>query len=364
MNTEWQYAWSQPTGKADLKTVETDFLVEEVLGFELDQKGEFVYLWIEKKGVNTDFLAKRLAKAANVSPRQVSYAGAKDRHALTRQWFCIHSPKQDIDVYGIEDVFLAPEMVRVLVQKRHSKKLRTGGHLGNRFVLRLRDLDVDTTEMQQRLELIERFGVPNYYGEQRFGIQGNNLVNGRKMVLPGRKGTHKLSKTESFWLSAIRSWFFNEALSAFVADGSWDTLQVGDIAQPRDGSQSFRVKALSLDLIYRHKLGQVSPVLPLISDGWPMGTASDKAERMKALYKSEEDLLTGLITYDFSRDSRPTRLVPENMAWELLKGNKEPDQLVLQFELPKGAFATSVLRELFVINDRSQERHHENPISE
>ncbi len=364
MNTDWHYAWGRPTGTADLKTVESDFLVEEILGFEPDQKGEFVYLWIEKKGVNTDFLAKRLAKAANVSARQVSYAGAKDRHALTRQWFCIHSPKQDVDVAGIEKVFLAPEMVRVLEKKRHSKKLRTGGHLGNRFVLRLRNLDSDIDEMQQRLALIERFGVPNYYGEQRFGIQGNNLVNGRKMVLPGRKGTHKLGKTESFWLSAIRSWFFNEALSAFVADGSWDTLQVGDIAQPQDGSQSFRVKALSLDLIHRHKFGQVSPVLPLISDGWPMGTTPARAESMAALYAEETALLNGLITYDFARDSRPTRLAPENMAWELLKGDKGPDQLVLQFELPRGAFATSVLRELFVINDRSQERHHENPISE
>lgn len=364
MNTDWNYAWTAPTVAADLKTVVSDFLVEEKLGFEPDGKGEFVYVWIEKQGVNTDFLAKRLAMAANLSPNKVSYAGVKDRHACTRQWFCLHIIGHAPDLSGIESVFRAPEVVRILAQVRHSKKLRMGGHLGNRFSLRLRNIAGDRNDIEQRLALIQRFGVPNYYGEQRFGIAGNNLVNGRKMVMPGRKGKHKLQKTQSFWLSAIRSWFFNEALSHFVADGSWDILRVGDIAQPQDGTQSFRVKALTLPIIHRHRLGHISPVLPLISDGWLMGTNSERAAQMEIIYKPEAELLSGLITYDFARDSRPTRLTPENMAWELLTSNTEPDQLVIQFELPKGAFATSVLRELFIIHDRSQDRHYENTSSE
>ncbi|MBM6551336.1 tRNA pseudouridine(13) synthase TruD [Marinomonas ostreistagni] len=359
MNTDWGYAWTKPNAKADLKTIESDFLVEEVLGYEPDHQGEFVFLWIEKQGVNTDFLAKRLAQLADISPSRVTYAGAKDRHACTRQWFCLHILGQTPDFSAIEAVFKAPEIVRVLRQTRHSKKLKTGGLLGNRFSLRLRNIVGDQTEIEQRLALIKSYGVPNYYGEQRFGIRGNNLVNGRDMVLPGRKGTHKLNKTQSFWLSAIRSWFFNEALSLYVAQGTWDVLSEGDIAQPRDGSQSFRVKALSLDLIYRLKQGDISPVLPLISDGWPMGTNAARAEQMKALYQSQADLLDGLMTFGFARDSRATRIVPKDMAWELLEGSQGADQLVLQFELPKGAFATSVLRELFNIHDRSQEKHHE-----
>lgn len=359
MNTDWHYAWTAPTATADLKTFESDFLVEEILGYEPDGKGEFVFLWIEKQGVNTDFLAKRLAKLAGLSASRVTYAGAKDRHACTRQWFCLHLTAQAPDLSSIEQVFKAPELVRVLRQTRHSKKLKTGGLLGNRFSLRLRNVAATPTELEQRLSLIKHHGVPNYYGEQRFGIQGNNLVNGRAFVMPGRKGTHKLSKTESFWLSAIRSWFFNEALSQLVEQGSWDVLSEGDIAQPHDGSQSFRVKTLTLESLYRLKQGLLSPVLPLISDGWPMGTNAARAQQMQALYQPEAALLEGLLSFDFSRDSRSTRIVPHNMAWELLTNSQEANQLVLQFELPKGAFATSVLRELFKINDRSQERHHE-----
>ena len=359
MNTDWHYAWTAPHARADLKTFASDFLVEEILGFEPEGKGEFVYLWVEKQGVNTDYLAKRLAQAADISPNRVTYAGVKDRHACTRQWFCLHMTGQVPDLSVIEQVFREPEMVRVLSQTRHSKKLKTGGLQGNRFVLRLRNIQGERSEIEQRLSLIERFGVPNYYGEQCFGIQGNNLVNGYKFVMPGRKGTHKLNKTQSFWLSAIRSWFFNEALSQFVEQGSWDTLSVGDIAQPRDGMQSFRIKEHSLENLVRHRNGEISPVLPLISDGWPMGTNPERAKAMTELYAEQSELLEGLISFDFSRDSRATRIVPTNMAWELLSNGKEPDQLVLQFELPKGAFATSVLRELFTINDRSQEKHNE-----
>ncbi|SBS24562.1 tRNA pseudouridine synthase D [Marinomonas aquimarina] len=359
MNTQWQYAWTAPQASADLKTFTSDFLVEEVLGYEPEGRGEFVYLWVEKQGVNTDYLAKRLAQAADISPSRVTYAGVKDRHACTRQWFCLHIIGQAPDLAQIEQVFREPEVVRVLRQTRHSKKLRTGGLQGNRFVLRLRNLQGERDEIEQRLSLIERFGVPNYYGEQRFGIQGNNLVNGYKFVMPGRKGTHKLNKTQSFWLSAIRSWFFNEALSQFVEQGSWDTLSVGDIAQPRNGAQSFRIKEHSLANLVRHRNGDISPVLPLISDGWPMGTNLERAQAMQLLYADQADLLDGLISFGFARDSRATRIVPENMAWELLSNGDSADQLVLQFELPKGAFATSVLRELFNINDRSQEKHNE-----
>lgn len=88
MNTDWQYAWSEPTNTGDLKTHAQDFYVEEQLGFEPDGKGEFCYVFIEKLGVNTDFLAKRLAQLAGIAPNKVTYSGVKDRHACTRQWFC------------------------------------------------------------------------------------------------------------------------------------------------------------------------------------------------------------------------------------------------------------------------------------
>ncbi|TPE52807.1 tRNA pseudouridine(13) synthase TruD [Maribrevibacterium harenarium] len=352
---DWPYAWTKPQLRADLKTYFADFVVEEILGTEPSGHGEFVYLWIEKQGVNSEYLARRIAQFANVSLKQVSYAGTKDRHALTSQWFCIHL-QHDIDFQPLETVFSEPEKIRVLRQERHHKKLKTGGHLGNRFLIRLRQLEGNQDELEQRLALIQQAGVPNYYGNQRFGIQGNNLVQGRAMVEAGRKNSRKLEKTESFWLSAMRSWCFNIALADQVQAGIWDKLFAGDIVQPQHAPQQQRIKQLDAMLLRRWQLGEIHPVLPLISDGWQLGASELRRKAMEHSYRDEQRLLQGLITFDFARDGRATRLMANDMAWELLPD----DQLLLGFSLPKGAFATTLLRELCDLNDKSIEQHHED----
>lgn len=359
MNTEWRYAWSKPQVTGDLKTQLQDFYVEEQLGFEPDGKGEFCYVFIEKQGVNTDFLAKRLAQVAGISVNKVTYSGVKDRHACTRQWFCLHVLNQEPDLSTIPEAFREPEGVRVIAQLKHSKKLRAGTHFANRFVIRLRNIQGDVEELKSRLNLIQKGGVPNYYGPQRFGINGNNLHNGRDFVLQGRKSQRKLSKSQSFWLSAIRSWCFNQALDAQVENGMWARLCDQDIAQFQTTGEQFRVNDMNALLHNKVMEGKISPVLPLISSGWENGTGPQRKELIESTLAEEQDLIAGLLSFDLSRDSRLARLVPIKMAWELLGEMEDHKQLILEFSLPKGCFATSVLREMIDYKDKSVE-HHEN----
>lgn len=362
MNTDWRYAWSKPTVTGDLKTHVQDFYVEEQLGFEPDDKGEFCFVFIEKQGVNTDFLAKRLAQMAGIAPNKVTYSGVKDRHACTRQWFCLHVLNQEPDFSNIQEAFREPESVRVVAQLRHSKKLRTGAHLANRFVIRLREVTGDLDELEGRLNLIKQGGVPNYYGPQRFGINGNNLHNGKDFVLKGRQSRRKLAKTESFWLSAIRSWCFNEALSDQVENGMWMRLCDGDIAQFQHKDEQFRVKEVGALMHLKVMHGEISPVLPLISEGWEAGTGPQRESAIKASLSDSDsmELVDALIAFDLSRDSRLARLVPMNMAWELLREGEGNAQLIVEFSLTKGCFATSILREMIDFTDKSAEKYHES----
>lgn len=360
MNTDWRYAWSKPTITGNLKTTVQDFYVEEILGFEPDDHGEFYFIFIEKQGVNTDFLAKRLAQIAGIAANKVTYSGVKDRHACTRQWFCLHMLNKTPDFSNIQETFREPETVRIIQEARHSKKLRTGSHIANRFVLRIRELEGDLSELKDRLELIKMGGVPNYYGPQRFGINGNNLHNGKSLVLKGKQGRHKLPKTESFWLSAIRSWCFNESLSKQVETGMWARLCEGDIAQHQVTNEQFRVNGMSAALHLGAMRGELHPVFPLICEGWEAGTGAEREQAIKSTLSANQDIVDALINFGLSRDSRLVRLMPMNMAWELLQVPNEKAQLIVEFSLSKGCFATSILREMIDFIDKSVEKHHEN----
>ena len=164
-------ASGEPLGTAVLKAVAEDFQVDEVLDIPLSGQGEHLWLWVEKRDLNTEEAARRLARAAGVPVRSISYAGLKDRQALTRQWFSLHLPgKADPDLSRAEDASL-----RVLKQVRHQRKLQRGAHSANGFTLRLTALAADHQAVDARLEQLRQQGVPNYFGTQRFGHGGGNV---------------------------------------------------------------------------------------------------------------------------------------------------------------------------------------------
>ena len=363
MNTDWRYAWSKPQVTGDLKTNAQDFYVEEELGFEPEGNGEHLYLFIEKQGVNTEFLARLIAKHADIASNKVTYSGVKDRHAVTRQWFCLHVLNKALDGAGLMQAIseeLAPEESIKLVQmEKHPRKLKVGVHKTNRFVLRIRHLAGNLDDLKDRLALVALEGVPNYFGPQRFGINGNNLAQGGRWLAKEPSPKKRLTKTESFWLSAIRSWFFNQALSDQVASGLWGQVFIDDRVQLQGTQSSFKVDELNANLLRRLHQLDLHPQLPLANNGALADTSILRAHSMEQSWKGDEMLLAQLHRLSLGREQRATRVIPENMVWELLN-----DQLIVQFSLPKGCFATSVLRELIDFTDVSNLSANENTNSE
>ena len=169
-NTRLAYLYGQPQATALLRQQNDDFIVEEQLNFTPTGEGEHILLFIEKIGQNTQFVAKQIAELTGLKARDISYAGLKDRHAVTRQWFCFKWPiKQELDWQAWQI-----EGCNILSMQRHYRKLRLGALKANHFQIRLRQVS-DASNVLQRAEQVKH-GVPNYYGEQRFGIDGGNLA--------------------------------------------------------------------------------------------------------------------------------------------------------------------------------------------
>lgn len=359
LDTNWHYAWSKPRVKADLKTTPQDFYVEEELGFEPEGKGEHLYLFIEKQGMNTEYLAKLLAQHAGITPNKVTYSGVKDRYAVTRQWFCLHVLNDTPDFSNfpsaIGDKLHELEMVRIIQQVRHPRKLKIGIHKKNTFIIRLRRLEGSIDDLKDRLSLIALEGVPNYFGPQRFGIAGNNLIQGANWLKTNPANKGRLSKTESFWLSAIRSWFFNKALSTQIEHHVWNNVYINDRVQLQATSSELKLDNIDASILKRLHQLELHPLMPLANATALQDTSQVRSHIMAEAWHGKEDLLAGLLSFGLAREDRLTRLYPENMNWEI-----KDAQLILQFSLPKGSYATSVLRELLDFNDCSGVEAYEN----
>ncbi|MGL5359428.1 MAG: tRNA pseudouridine(13) synthase TruD, partial [Shewanella sp.] len=229
--SELHYLYGKPIGSADLRTHNSDFIVKEILPFSPTGEGEHHLLHIRKEGLNTVQVAEMIAKFAKVHPQEVTYAGQKDKNAITEQWFGVRIPGKETPAWAQ----LNSERLTLLASSRHSKKLRIGALLGNRFILTLRNV----TEMEdiiRRIESVSQLGVPNYFGEQRFGHDGKNLIFGRQM-LAGKKVKDRNKR--SMYLSAVRSHLFNCVVSYRLAHYGTQPL-AGDCVMLA-GSKSFFV---------------------------------------------------------------------------------------------------------------------------
>lgn len=335
-STSWQYAYGGPLGQCLFKSRPEDFLVDELLPFEPEGDGEHLYLLVEKKGENTDWVACLLAHHARVRRQSVSYAGRKDRHGVTRQWFCITLPGlPDPDWSG-----LGSDSVRILDQVRHRKKLRTGVLKANDFCITLRAVQGDIASINARLERIAQGGVPNYYGEQRFGIQGQNVAKAVGML----DGKFRVQRNKrSLYLSAARSWLFNRVLSEKVGQGVWNQAISGD-ALGFQGSNSLVLSAPDEHTLARLERGELSPTSPLWGRG-PTKVSACVDQLEQSIVSDYAQLSRGLEQAGLNKERRINRLVPERLNWSW-QGDSEDPVLKLGFRLPKGCFATSVLREL------------------
>ena len=327
------YAYGTPPLAAQLRSSPEDFLVEEILGYEADGEGEHALLWVEKRGANTDWVARELARFAGVPPLAVGYAGLKDRHAVTRQAFTVQlAGKPDPDWHAFPHA-----EVKVLAAARHKRKLKRGALRGNRFVLVLRQVEGDRARAEEVLGRIAARGVPNYFGEQRFGRGGGNVEQARAMFAGRRVDRDK----RSFLLSAARSHLFNEVLAARVERDAWDSPLDGEIWSLAGTRSWFGPEPFDAALAERLARGDIHPSGPLWGQG-ETPARGEAAELETAIALANADLVEGLAAARMDQERRPLRLMPQQFRWRWL----ESDALELAFELPAGAYATVVVREL------------------
>lgn len=328
---------------AQMRVLPEDFQVDEDLPFAPKGEGSHVWLYIRKKNTNTDWLAQHLARFAKASPVAVGYAGIKDRHAVTSQWFSINlQGLQEPDWSALES-----EEITIVQCVRHDRKLKRGVLSGNRFRIKLRNVQGDIALWQQHLQQVSRFGVPNYYAEQRFGHGGMNLQKADAWFNGGEAPQKRNQR--SMIISAARSWLFNLLLAERIEQGHWDQGMAGDIML-LSGTRASYFLADAIDDTLNSRLAEmdIHPTGPL----WGKGDAPNKAESLAL----EQQVLADwhnwqqqLEKLGLSHERRALRLFPSALSWQF-----EADGLVLNFGLSPGSYATAVLRELAIVTDSSQ----------
>lgn len=332
---DWPRVYGTPKSTASFKLSPEDFQVNEFFEGEFSGEGEHIVIKVEKRGLTTEELIKSLARLINKPVKLISYAGLKDRQALTTQWLSIHAPGEEIA--GIE-ALTAPGW-RVIESTRHNKKLRPGFLTGNHFIMTLRDVS-DEADLIARIEAVKASGVPNYFGEQRFGREGGNLLKAEEMLVQGRKVKDRFLK--GMYCSAARSWLYNLILSKRVMNQTWNVPVAGDVMQLGGSNSIFVIDEVDEQIQQRIKERDISPASPLPGKGKNMvkGTA---AELINEVYADKMPLVNGLIQFGVEEAWRSNVLYTERFAYTIKDKVAE-----LSFTLPAGAYATVVLRELAV----------------
>lgn len=317
------------------RTCADDFVVEECLGFEPEGQGEHLWLWIEKREAATSDVVRQLARLCDVGPRDIGYAGMKDRIAVTRQWFSVHLPGREAP--GDLEVQLAERGFRVQRVTRHPRKLKRGVHRGNRFTLRLGGPVTTDAMLEHRWQAIVEGGVPNYFGPQRFGSDGRNLFRARDLLA---RGWRKRDDREGMLLSAARSFLFNAQLAERLAAGQWQSVLDGDVMM-LDGTQSlFAVESRDAELEQRLVDGDIHPTAVLWGQGGSRAAAEAERLEQRAL-EAWPGLCHGLERAGVKAARRALRVRLGEARIQ-----RDVNAVTLEFTLPSGAFATAVLREL------------------
>lgn len=313
-----------------LRTLPEDFQVTEILGFAPSGSGEHLWVRLRKTGWNTQDVALVLAKSARLPLRSVGFSGLKDRQAITEQWFSLHLPgKPDPALENL------PSGIEILERVRHGRKLNRGTHRANRFEIRVRELAGDDSALESTLLRIQVEGVPNFFGEQRFGIDDNNVKRGLAW-LSGEGEAPRKTQTRSFWLSAVRSYLFNLVLQQRVQDATWNRVISGDILQP-DGKRGLFYADEDEQSAARVAAGEVHPTAPLPGKS-PMALSGEAAVLEQRILQPYQGVIAGLEREAVDAMRRATRLPVQDFSWQ-----RQQDQLVLNMTLPSGAFATAVL---------------------
>ncbi len=302
-------------GPATLKRQPEDFQVTELMGFEPDGNPPHHWYWVQKKGANTEWVAKQFARILDVPNREVGFSGMKDRHAVTEQWYSTPAALPDeLEIEGVD----------ILRREQHSKKLKRGWHRGNQFKIKLyTEATVDPEALDALVAQINISGFANYFGEQRFGR--NNL-----------ERFHSLKKRDikknGILLSSARAWVFNRLLDQRIAQGRL-AIEAGDRVCLSGSASHFVASAEELETLnVRQNAGDVSLGLPLPGKGADDSTALDDECR------GIEEKLT---SFGVEQGYRPAICRPQALTASVMD-----NEIELSFCLPSGAYATVLLAHL------------------
>lgn len=319
-----------------LRSRDDDFVVDEQPAYLPSGAGDHVMVRLEKRGLTTPQAVQAIARAVGCGERDIGVAGMKDRHAVTRQWISLPPP-----ITPEAALAISLDGITILEAARHGNKLRTGHVTANRFVLRVRDAVADAVPRARAiLDELVRAGAPNWYGEQRFGRDGDNAARGRTIVMTGQRGRDR--RMDRLMVSSLQSQLFNDWLRARMTDGLYRTVLAGDLLRKMSGGQ-FWCDDPATDQA-RLDAGELVITGPMFGDSMrrpPDGTPA--AEREDAI----------LAAADVPRDAfAKVKQIAEgtrrdaSIAVTEVQVVAEGDVLVIEMTLPGGAYATAVMREV------------------
>lgn len=326
-------ASGEPLVRGRIRSQPEDFLVVEEPSFEPSGQGEHVLVRVRKRGCNSAWVARRLAQMTGTRARDVGYAGRKDRWAICEQWFSVRMPlSQSVQAEQLCDrEFTALEVIR------HDRKIRTGALRGNRFEITVRGMEGEVSMLAERLTLLASQGVPNYFGEQRFGRNGDNIAAAEAMF----SGQLRVSREQrSLYLSAARALLFNRVLDARVRGSNWNQALAGDRMMLDGSRSSFVCEQVDAVVMERLTDWDIHPSGPLWGRGEPL-TIGDSRDLEDRVVDTNADLKDGLEQAGLRQERRALRVRVESLQWD----QPEPESLRLSFRLPRGSYATAVLRE-------------------
>lgn len=317
-----------------LKSAPSDFVVEEIPLYEPSGEGDHVYLTIRREGRTTREVTEALARLLSCYETDVGAAGLKDKHARVTQAISVYYPAGEPAELGhrVEDAL----QVEVLQAVRHRNKLKTGHLLGNRFVITIGEVGVEGLEPARVIAqaLLER-GVPNFYGDQRFGNTGDNALKGREVLEGGGPRPRWLRR---FLVSAYLSSLFNTWLQERIGRGEWDRIFVGDIAKKAGTGGLFEVTDAVADQarLERHEITWTGPIF-----GSRLTRATGRPGEIESELESRAGLGQEVLRRHRANGTRRAgRLLLESCAITPRDGRLE-----FSFALPKGSYATTVMRE-------------------
>jgi len=321
-----------------IKAKAEHFQVNEVPAYLPSGEGEHLFVNITKTGITTKDVQKALAGLYDIPPRDVEFAGIKDKHAITSQYFSIWlSENQDKErIYELEKEL----PVKINSMDFHNRKIKSGHLKGNVFRIKITETDIPLEEAEERakniIEVIHKKGLPNYYGQQRFGMHGDNAERGLKIL----KGEEKIKNKwlRRFLLSSYQSYLFNYYMKKRIENKLFDKMLTGDVAKKQDTGGVFIVddKEAEQKRLDNKEISFTGPIF-----GKKMKQAVDEAGEFENAILSEND-----VTPEEFRNAKLTGSRRAGIILPDIDLVREEDGLVLTFFLPKGAFATVVLREI------------------